>query len=234
MQTLVESWPATAAATGSPQRCALNLRRAAWLALCLLSFACAGSRAPRFETVTQFDDDTPRHAPGVSVDPVSELPPSQPRADTATGVVVLTTPADTAQGREAVKRFFRAVSTESIEDLEAELQERAQIQIGSGARLPVGVFWRQRFSKLDYASLAGSTLYRDRELETYRGSDLSEMSPPRRFPISVPPDAVLIRVKLTVTRTGRTRMFGDEMLFLLRPETEGYKISEVVEDFQLP
>lgn len=241
VQILVDHWPAQANATRSARQaqhpaCPTAPRRVGCLslALCWLAIGCASAGAPRFESVTQLDDEAPRRAPGVSIDPVSELPPSQPRGDTATGVVMLRAPADAAQGREAVKRFFRAVSTESIEDLEAELHERAQILFGSGARLPVGVFWRQRFSKLDYASLAGSTLYRDRELETYRGADLSELSPPPRFPIAVPRDAILIKVKLAMTRTGRTRMFGDVMLFLLRPEADGYKISEVVEEFQLP
>lgn len=200
----------------------------------VLVVGCAGSQSPRFETVSSFDEGAQRHAAGVSVDPVSELPPSQDKATTNSGVVVLSTPADPAQGREAVRRFFRAVVAESSEDLEAELGDHAQIQLGSGARLPVGAFWRQRFASLDYATLAGSPLFRDRDIETYRGSDLKQLGGRRRFPIAVPEDAVLVKVKLAITRSGRTRIFADEIYFLLRPGADGYKISEVVEDFQLP
>ncbi|MEZ4371650.1 MAG: hypothetical protein R3B07_12530 [Polyangiaceae bacterium] len=44
----------------------------------------------------------------------------------------------------------------------------------------------------------------------------------------------MVKVKLAITRSGRTRIFADEIHFLLRPSSDGYKISEVVEDFQLP
>ncbi|MCA9630033.1 MAG: hypothetical protein KC766_20320 [Myxococcales bacterium] len=208
--------------------------RALVYALGSLTVGCAGSQAARFETVSEFPEDAERHPAGVSVDPVSELPPSQDRADTSAGVVVLTTPADPAQGRESVRRFFRAVVSESTEDLEAELGENAQIQLSSGARLPVAAFWRQRFASLDYAALAGSPLFRDKDIETYRGADIKQLGGRRRFPIAVPDDSMLVRVKLAITRSGRTRIFADEIYFLLRPSSDGYKISEVVEDFQLP
>ncbi|MCA9643964.1 MAG: hypothetical protein KC492_24900, partial [Myxococcales bacterium] len=101
-------------------------RRTSTLGLCAFTVGlclggCASAGPPQFESVTSFDEDAERHPAGVSVDPVSELPPSQEKADTSSGVIVLNTPADPAQGREAVRRFFRAVVTESTEDLEAEL-----------------------------------------------------------------------------------------------------------------
>lgn len=204
------------------------------VALSMCVGACATAGPPRFESVASFNDDADRHPAGVSVDPVSELPPRQDKADTSSGVIVLTTPADPAQGREVVRRFFRAVVAESMEDLEAELGDNALIQLSSGARLPVAAFWRQRFATLDYAALAGSPLFRERDIETYRGADLKQLGGRRRFPIAVPEDSVLVKVKLAITRSGRTRIFADEIYFLLRPSSDGYKISEVVEDFQLP
>jgi hypothetical protein len=47
-------------------------------------------------------------------------------------------------------------------------------------------------------------------------------------------DDVLVRVVIATPRVGRTRLFGDEITFLLRPSGGAYKIIEMVEDFQLP
>lgn len=91
-----------------------------------------------------------------------------------------------------------------------------------------------RLSRLDYGSLAGQVIFREADLETYSAKDVNELRPPRALPMSVQGDDVLIKVPVAVPRTGRTRLFGDEIAFLLRPSGTGFVIVEMLEEFQIP
>ena len=58
-----------------------------------------------------------------------------------------------------------------------------------------------------------------------------------RKAVSAPRDGttdVLLRVPLLVVRAGNDRVFGDEMVFLLRRDKGRYRIRQLIEDFQLP
>lgn len=212
-----------------------KLSRALGLAGFLVA-ACGGRVEPaRFETAGAFDDDAPRRAPGVSSDHAPALPSSQPSTDPGSGVVVLRAPIDPAGARAVVRSFFRVVLAEEPEELSRYILSRAQVQTGSMGRRQLALgFWTQRLARLDYSALGGQRVYRESEIETYRGQDLQALDPPRRFPIAVPTDAVLVRVPISTQRVGRTRLFGDQILFLLSLRDGEYKIAEMVEDFQLP
>jgi len=148
---------------------------------------------------------------------------------------VLQTPTDTALGLEIVRRFFRAVVEESPDDLDAVLADDARASLNGNDLLPASSSWRARLARLDYRSLEHRTIYRPSEIETYRQVGAT---PPLRhagpLPRPITGNQLLLRVPIVAPRSGPTRLFGDEMWFLLKPGPNGYRIAELIENFQLP
>jgi len=204
-------------------------------AVVLLATACASSsRAPRFETATTLSDE-PRRALGVAVDPATELPHASAAADSEEGLAVLATPPDPAAAREVVRSFFRAIARGSYSDLENVVRDDAWVQAGAmTGRQKALQFWQLRLSRLDYTAQVGTTVYRDGELETYRAEDIPKLKPPRALGVAAHGSDVVVRVPITSPRNGKTRLFGDEILFVLRPDGHRYQIAEMAEDFSLP
>jgi hypothetical protein len=209
-------------------------KRSSLALLLAASTGCAGGGAAGFDTVNALPEE-PRRAPGVAVDPNLEPPPAAADATTSEGLVVLKEPADPEAARDIVREFFRAVASASFEKLEPLIGEESWLQAGAMmGRQRARDFWRQRMSRLDYAALGGSPIYRDSEMETYRAADLGRMRPPRTLNVGVQGQDVIVRVPIVSPRAGKTRLFGDEILFVLRPDQGRYSIIEMSEDFQLP
>lgn len=206
----------------------------ATLATLIAATACTGTTPARFPTrVAQ--DDTPRRAPGVAVDPASELPPARATGTTDGAVVTLRAPASRESARGVVRRFLEATVAGHWPDVEVLLDEQAWISGGpTTGRQRARSFWQMRLSRLDYPALANQTLYRDSELETYAAADAASLAPPRSLPLTPRGDDVLVRVVIEQPRVGKTRYFGDEIAFLLRPAGSSFVIVEMLEDFSLP
>lgn len=47
-------------------------------------------------------------------------------------------------------------------------------------------------------------------------------------------DDVVVRVPITAPKYGKTRLFGDEIVFVLRPRGNRYAIVDMAEEFTLP
>jgi hypothetical protein len=150
-------------------------------------------------------------------------------------VAVLQTPTDTALGLEIVRRFFRAVVEESPGDLDSVLADDARASLNGNDLLPASSSWRARLARLDYQSLDNHVIYRPSEIETYRQVGAA---PPLRhagpLPRTITGNQLLLRVPIVAPRSGPTRLFGDEMWFLLKPGPNGYRIAELIENFNLP
>jgi hypothetical protein len=201
--------------------------------LAVLCVACASSGGLG-ETATSLPDE-PRRAPGVAVDPAPELPAAASTADTEDGVVVLKAPADPEAAREVVRTFFRAVVHGSYPELEEVVNDDAWLSAGPMVgRQKARQYWQMRLSRLDYPSLAGASVYREGEIETYRAADVPKLRPPRPLAAVAQGDDVVVRVPIATPRSGKTRLFGDEILFVLRPDGNKYSIVEMNEDFSLP
>jgi hypothetical protein len=201
--------------------------------LAFAGVACA-SRAPQIQTASELPDE-PRRAPGVAVDPAPGLPPATGSANSTRSMLVLTTPVASEAARDLVRAFFRAVLNEATEQLDQLIVEQAFIQTGSrSSRQSARTFWRTRLVRLDYAALAGQPVYRESEIEIYRADDAELLASRRDLKLRVAGDDVLVRVPVAQTRSGRVRVFGEEMLLLLRPHKNGYRIAEMAEDFQMP
>jgi hypothetical protein len=216
--------------------CWVFSRRADWLMLSpLLAAGCSIHQAPPFETASRPPDE-PRRPDGVAVDLEGSLPPAQATGSTESGLVPLKEPLDVSQAMQAVRTFFHAVSDEDLEAMRTVLASDAQLlPLGTGNGMRVDRHWERRFRKLDYTALGGEPLYRESMVETYRYEDLDTPLAGRPLrPAAMVPDDVLIRVPVTRTRFGIDRVFGDEILFVLRREARQFEIQTVYEDFTAP
>jgi hypothetical protein len=206
----------------------------AWSILGALVLACATGRQGTFATTSELTSE-PRRAPGVAVDPVSDLPAAGDSAGAQRGLVVLKTPRDVEAARAVVRRFFEAIVAGSAQGLDPLVSELAWVQLGpQGGRQRAREFWRSRLDQIDYQALAGEPLYRESELETYRPEDLSRLDASRHPPVEVQAGDVVVRARMATARLGRTRYFGDDIVFLLRPRGDNFEIVEMIEDFRLP
>ncbi|GMV12295.1 MAG: hypothetical protein HS104_15200 [Polyangiaceae bacterium] len=209
-------------------------RRALGLGVVLVQGACASGRSASLETASALGNE-PRRAAGIAVDPAPEPPAPTSAAHTEQGVVVLRAPQDPEAAREVVRGFFRAVSQGSYGELEPFISEEAWLSAGAMAgRQKARQYWQLRLSRLDYASLAGSAVFRDGEVETYRAADLAALRPPRALGVVAQGDDVVVRVPIAAPRSGKTRLFGDEIVFVLRPKGNRYAIVDMAEEFTLP
>lgn len=161
------------------------------------------------------------------------MPEPADSAPTEAGLVVLASPPDPTRARETVRRFFSAVVREAAEDLERLVAPDAWVETGA-QRQPVRGFWRARFAQLDYGELGREVVYRDSELETFRPWDLERMGSGRPALGEARQGDLVVRAKIRLSWKGRTRLFGDELVFLLRPDGDRFVIAEIAEDFRLP
>lgn len=193
--------------------------------------ASAGTRDP--VAVPEPTPLSPRHAPGVAVDPILALPKASETATTDHGVVVLAEPVDTRSARSVVEAFFTAVVDESLDDLSLLCEPNAKFHVSPRSRTDSLVtFWKRRFDRLDYRSLATEVFYRESEMEVHTAHEPATVALSRSLPVFPKRAEVLVRTPMLGTNA--SRLFGSDIVFLLRPGPSGYKIAEVYEDFRLP
>ncbi len=147
--------------------------------------------------------------------------------------LVLRAPAASGLAREAVRDFLRATVNEALDRMDPLLAPQAFVETASG-RQPARSFWQSRFTVLDYTELRGQLLFREADLETFRAEDLARLPAARRPSIELSAEEIAVRVPIRVSWAGRTRLFGDELLFRLQPTGTRYEIAEITEDFRLP
>jgi hypothetical protein len=213
------------------------VRRWAPLLAAAAALACAASEpGPVFPTSERFPE-VPRQAPSFAAEPPRARPepgsePSDGAEAFATRRVVM--PLDSEAARELVSRFFIAVLLESSRELSPLFATQAFV-VSEGSRQPASAVWRTRFAQLDYTSLAGRIVAPPQTLRTYTYGSAG-----RAKRDGVPPPASLNEVVVVarpgLSWAGKTRLFGDELAFKLRPKSDvpGYEIAEIVEDFRLP
>ena len=208
--------------------------RAAWLGavLAVLALSCA-ARTPQFATSTEFDPRAKRRAPGVSEPSTETLPEPTRTGEARAELLQLRAPAAPELARQVVRSFLRAAIDETPERLELLLTPQAFIDT-AGGRQPARSFWRTRLAQLDYTELKGQLLFRESDLETFRAEDLARLPSGRRIPLELGQDEVAVRVPIRVSWVGRTRLFGDELVFKLQPAGARFEIAEISEDFRLP
>jgi len=206
-----------------------------WLfSLCLWAAACHRTHNLDFESAP-IGSAAPRRAPAVAVDPAPALPEASSHASASSALVVLAGPSSEYPDQRIVEEFFGAVAARDAGRLEQLFQAGAKTRTGAQATEVDAVdFWKSRLSRLDYSKLAGQSIYRRHAVEVYRAEDLQSLGNDRSVPVKVGSDQLAVRVPLNSPQNDKTRLFGDEIVFLLSRTESGLLITEMVEDFQLP
>lgn len=202
------------------------------LAALALCSSCARVQAPA-ASVAGSERSAPRRAPGVAEQRAEVLPEPASNGSSRDQWLVLRAPAAGGLAREAVRDFLRAAVNEAPERMDPLLAPQAIVDNGS-AKQPARAFWQSRFTVLDYTELRGQLLFRETDLETFHAEDLARLPAGRRLAIELAADEIAVRVPIRVSWAGRARLFGDELLFRLRPTGARYEIAEIDEDFRLP
>jgi len=194
--------------------------------------SCA-AKAPQFASSSAFSESDERRAPGVTQTRAEELPEPARRGDSREQLLLLRTPPSSELARDTVRDFLRAAVSEAPERMEPLLTREAFVDTGAG-RQPARSFWLTRMAQLDYTELKGQLLFRDTDLQTFRAEDVARLPAGRRISLELAEDELAVRVPIRISWAGRTRLFGDELLFRLQPAGTRFEIAEIAEDFRLP
>jgi hypothetical protein len=201
--------------------------------LALFVLAC-GTRPADFPTATE-PESVERRPPGIALDLSADLPPPESRSPSSKTLVVLSPPPDLRGARGIIDAFFRAVTDESLNELSELFEGRSRLWSGRRSRREsLQAVWGRRIRELDYGVLKGRAIYREASLEIYRSDEALELRTERNLPLSPREDELVARVRIVTPSPKGTRLFGDEVVFLLRRTDNGYKIGEMYEDFRLP
>jgi hypothetical protein len=199
------------------------------------AISCHIDRPATFATASALPSG-PRRPDGVAVDLQGSMPPASTRAATQDGLVALREPVDMTGALQPVRQFFESVSREDGVAMRGLLTFDAQSFMPSGpgsSGMRVEDAWDRRFSKFDYKATGPEPVYRETSVETYRYKDLDEAEGDRpQRPMVMDPQDVLIRVPIEIRRVGVDRVFGDEILFVVRRVEGAFRIRALVEDFQ--
>ena len=189
-------------------------------------------QGPRFATSESFPD-TPRKPPTFAAEP-SLLASVRAGAPDSPSIRRAVVPLDSEAARDVVGRFFIAVLLESSRDLLPLFATQAWV-VSEGNRQPAQAVWRARLAQLDYTSLSGRIVAAPQTLHTYTYGS-SGRAKRDGVPAPESPNEVVVVAHPGLSWAGKTRLFGDELAFRLRPKPDepGFEIAEIVEDFRLP
>jgi hypothetical protein len=202
------------------------------LPLSALTVALAACATATAKVDTPNDREHP-HPPGVGVDPVMSLPRPADSGSTGRGIVVLAEPVDTRAARRIVNAFYAAVVGEATDDLTVLCEPTAQSRVSRKSRPErLVALWPRRFERLDYRALSTEVFYRESEMEVHTARDAAALSATRSLPEL--PKAAEVLIRTPIVGSSSSRLFGNDLVFLLRPGPAGYKIAQVYEDFRLP
>jgi hypothetical protein len=199
------------------------------------AWACKLERPGSFATASALPSG-PRRPDGVAVDLQGSIPPAATRADTSLGLIALREPVDMSGALNSVRQFFLAISREDASAMRAVLTLDAQAYMPSGPNnsgAKAEDAWERRFGKFDYKATGPEPVFRETAVEIYGYRDLDEAEGDRpvRPPIMEQQDA-LVRVPVEIRRVGTDRIFGDEIVFLVRRVDGVFRIRALYEDFQ--
>ncbi len=197
--------------------------------------ACLVTRPAIFPTASALPS-APRRADGVSVDLETALPPALEKVQSDQPVTALLAPTDPETAKAAVRTFIDAVVREDLQTLRGVLAADATGSLTTNsAASPLEGQWERRVRKLDYLALGAQPIFRESAVETYRYQDLDQLEGDRPAkPPALSSNDVVIRVPIDIRRVGTERLFGDEMIFVLRRADGLFKVRAIVEDFQAP
>lgn len=174
-----------------------------------------------------------RRPDGVVFDPESAFPPPKISASPAEGVLSLKEPLSVDAARGVVAEFVDALTSDDFPRLASLLTTDASFRAptrGSSARL-VDIF-RVRLRRFDYPALARARVYSKEDIEVYRFDDFDNAwKLPLPRPEEMAPGDMALRVPILETDSKTGRLFGDELLLVIRKEEGSPKIRAIIEEF---
>jgi len=204
----------------------------ALLAAALVLSCAASGKGPVFATSEHFPELSRRPPTFAAEAALAATDAASPGEAPAIQRVVV--PLDSDAARELVGRFFVAVLRESSRELFPLLATQA-VMVSEGNRQPAQAAWRARFAQLDYTSLSGRVVAAPQTLHTYTYGSAERA---KRDGVSPPesPSEVVVVARPGLSWAGKTRLFGQELAFRLRPKAgvSSFEIAEIAEDFRLP
>jgi hypothetical protein len=218
------------------EKLAVRSRRGSgWFAVLALAACSSRARPPERPTADVSAPAAESRPPGVIVDRPAYLPPPREIDDAEHRLITLSPSIDTRLALRVIDRFFEAVLAERRELLTELFEPTGRMWTGQRQRhVSLEAAWARRLTQLDYTALGGSVVYRERDREVYRPDEARELAEMRHLSVLPRGDEVLVRIRMSVTASGTDRLFGDEVVFLLRRVGDGYKIAQMREDFRLP
>lgn len=186
------------------------------------------------EAAQQSDFDPGRRRPdGVVVDPESKVPAPVEEGDPSQGLVSLRTPVGEKAARKLVADFFAAMTSENLPELFSLFTSDAVYRSARGGTpMPLSEACRARVQRFDYQALRHAHVFDEDRVELYRFGDFdAPWQRPLPRPAGMRPFDVAVRVPLAMTHSSAGRLFGDELVFVVRRDSDALRIAEVVEDF---
>jgi hypothetical protein len=196
-----------------------RLARALAALVASVSVGCAHS----FDTVTSFPKE-PRRPDGVALEQPLTVPESVERGRSASSIVTLREPYETAALVGLVRAYFRAFEREDADGLGRLLAQDAVLLRRPGANV-VETF-RARMRTYEYQRIAGLEVARFDKIERYGSGDVV----PFAKPAEMQEGDVLVRVPVLVSRVGGDPLFGEVLVLLVRREEGELRIAGVAED----
>ncbi|MCS6900476.1 MAG: hypothetical protein RMJ98_12640 [Myxococcales bacterium] len=206
------------------------------LALVFITLACCSPRSPSYPTTDRLEPSR-RLPDGVALDPLpAPVSPVLLAEAPSPWSVALLPPLPVEAALHVLRRVLNALVSEDLSEIQPLLAPRSSwLNPQSNSSAPLLHHFRERIRRLDYEPLASSPLLRESDTEVFTPEDLDALLPGRpRRPPEMQPGDVLLRVRILTPRVGADRLFGDELLVMLRPERGGYLIQRWQEEFQLP
>lgn len=205
-------------------------------ALACGALACGAPSPPSFPTTDRWEDNR-RQPDGVAIDPLpAPLTPQTQTEASGARAAVLRPPLSPEGAIQQVSRLLDRITAEDQASFASFLTPQAlwrnPLTQGSAPLLP---HLRERVRRLDYLVLQGVPLVHEPTTEVYTLSELGLYLPGRPArPAEMQQGDLLLRFRVLTPRVGAERLFGDELILLLRPEAGGYRLLTWQEEFQLP
>jgi hypothetical protein len=165
-----------------------------------------------------------RRPDGVFLDPDVARPSPVNRAQ-ALGVVALREPVTPGAVAHLVFSVAEAWQRSSLDELTGLLTADAEPLDGSArGRASLTEGFRQRLQAHEYNRLAGVALVRQERIARWDYDDLGDRGAPAR-PLTMHPGEVYVRVPVEVTHAGGEKLFGEQIVMLLRTERGKLRIA---------
>lgn len=201
--------------------------------ICAVALVACGTTLTETAQRSGHEPGLRRQPDGVLVDPKSEPPSPAEVAESDAGPIGLRAPISEKSARKLVGDFFAAMTNEELPALFSFFTADSLYRSSRGGA-PIGSSeaYRARAQRFDYRALRNAPVFDEDRIELYRYDDFDvAWELPITRPVGMTRHDVVLRVPVTTTHSNAGRLFGDELILILRRDGEALRIAGIVEDF---